>query len=250
MTNESNELVDHARALIASASCVVSFSGAGLSAESGVATFRDKATGGLWAKHDPMRLASPEGFRADPNLVIEWYAMRRRAVAQAQPNAAHYALAKRNGMVHVTQNVDDLLERAGAPGDAVVHLHGLIGRDRCHGLCGFDEPIDLANPPGLRVCPECGAPVRPGVVWFGESLPTEAWLKAEYACSQCDVLLVIGTSAAVYPAAGLISVARSAGAKVIVINTQPSGASELADVELIGPAGAFVPAVLDAAPPR
>jgi len=223
---------------------MVSFSGAGLSAESGVPTFRDAATGGLWAKHDPMRLASPEGFRADPKLVIEWYAMRRRAVASAQPNPAHVALAQRTDMTHVTQNVDDLLERAGAPPDDVIHLHGLIGRDHCMSRCGFDEVVDMHDPPGLRDCPACGAPVRPGVVWFGESLPPEAWMQAERAVQGCDLLLVIGTSAAVYPAAGLISVASHAGAKVIVINTQSSGASASADLELIGPAGEILPAIL------
>jgi NAD-dependent deacetylase len=233
-----------ARTLVEQARCTVSFSGAGLSAESGVPTFRDAATGGLWAQHDPMRLASPEGFRADPKLVVEWYAWRRRAIAGAQPNPAHVALAQRTDITHVTQNVDDLLERAGALEEQIVHLHGTIGRDFCFARCGFDEVVDMANPPGLRACPGCGAPVRPGVVWFGEALPGDAWMKAERACGACDLLLVVGTSAAVHPAAGLIGVARSAGAKVIVVNTQPSGASGMADVELIGPAGELLPKVL------
>ena len=239
-----SDLVASARRLVQEARRIVSFSGAGLSAESGVPTFRDAATGGLWSKYDPMRLASAEGFIADPRLVIEWYAMRRRAIAAAQPNAAHRELAQWRDMTHVTQNVDDLLERAGAVAGGIIHLHGTIGRDHCFARCGFEELIDMANPPGLRDCPACGAPVRPGVVWFGETLAPEAWSRAEQSCRECDLLLVIGTSAEVYPAAGLISLARYRGAKVIVINTQPSGASGLADIELIGKAGEILPSIL------
>lgn len=222
----------------------VSFSGAGLSAESGVPTFRDAETGALWEKYDPMKLASPEGFAENPELVIEWYAYRRRAIAGARPNPAHRALASRADMLHVTQNVDDLLHRAGAAPDAVIQLHGSIAQDHCHGLCGHREAIDLADPPALRDCPACRSPMRPSVVWFGESLPRVAWIRAERACAECDVLLVIGTAATVYPAAGLIGVAKSAGAGVIVVNTNPSGASDVADVEIIGPAGDVVPRLL------
>jgi len=220
---------------------VVSFSGAGLSAESGVGTFRD-APDGMWAKYDPVRLASPEGFAADPRLVIDWYAARRRTVGNAQPNPAHVALAGRGDIVHVTQNVDDLLIRAGAR--EVIPLHGSIGFDRCHGGCGHEQRVDMTDPPGLRDCPDCGAPLRPAVVWFGEAMPPEAWDNAERACRECDVLLVIGTSAVVYPAAGLIGVAKAAGAGIIVVNTQPSDASPLADIELLGLAGEIVPKLL------
>ena len=221
--------------------CVVSFSGAGLSAESGVGTFRD-ARDGMWAKYDPVRLASPEGFAADPQLVIDWYAARRRTIGDAKPNPAHVALAGRGDILHVTQNVDDLLTRAGAR--QVVALHGTINFDRCHGGCGHTRRVDMADPPGLRDCPACGAPLRPAVVWFGEAMPPEAWETAERACRDCDALLVIGTSAVVYPAAGLIGVARAAGAEIIVVNTQPSEASPLADIELLGPAGEIVPKLL------
>ena len=235
-------MIDEARRLLDHAARIVSFSGAGLSAESGVPTFRDVATGALWSKYDPTELASPEGFAREPNLVIEWYAYRRRAIAAAQPNPAHRALAGRLDVAHVTQNVDDLLERAGAR-DAI-HLHGTIARDRCHGDCGYQETIDLADPPLLRDCPRCGAALRPDVVWFGEVLPLTAWAAAEEACSGCELLLVVGTSAAAYPAAGLIGLAKAAGAKVVEVNTQPSAASELVDVELIGPAGELVPKLL------
>lgn len=238
-------MIDEAARLLAAARRVVSFSGAGLSAESGLATFRG-AREGLWARYDPMTLASRQGFADDPRLVLDWYAWRRRAVAGAEPNAAHRALAARPDFVHVTQNVDDLLERAGAR--AVVHLHGRLGADRCHGGCGWREPIDLADPPPRRACPGCGAPVRPDVVWFGEPLPADAWSAAEQACASCQALLVIGTSAVVYPAAGLIELARSRGAAVVVVNTEPGAASRLADVEILGPAGEVVPAILAARP--
>jgi NAD-dependent deacetylase len=233
-------VIETARRIIKQAQCVVSVSGAGLSAESGVGTFRDPD--GLWAKYDPTRLASPQGFAQDPELVINWYGDRRRKIAAARPNPAHEALAARPDIVHVTQNVDDLLERAGARD--VIHLHGTIGVDRCHGTCGHREEIDMVDPPPLRACPRCGDRLRPGVVWFGESLPADAWEAAERACHECEALLVIGTSAVVYPAAGLIGLARSFGAGIVIVNKEPSGASDLADVELLGPAGEMLPMLL------
>ena len=235
-------MIEQAKRIITQAGRIVSFSGAGLSAESGIPTFRDAQTGGLWAKHDPMRLASPQGFADDPQLVSEWYAHRRRAIDEAQPNSAHLALARRSNMIHVTQNVDDLLHRAGA--EHVIQLHGTIAHDRCHGDCGFREKVDMANPPALRACPQCGNQLRPAVVWFGETLPADAWSEAERACRECEVLLVIGTSAVVFPAAGLIGLAKSAGAKIIIVNTQESDASSLADVELLGKASKVVPELL------
>lgn len=238
--------LDAAADILSRAARIVSFSGAGLSAESGVPTFRD-AGEGLWARYDPMVLASPEGFAADPATVIDWYGWRRRRIAEARPNAAHEALARRADVVHVTQNVDDLLHRAGAR--RVVQLHGTIARDRCHATCGYAEDVDLAGPPGLRACPACGGRLRPDVVWFGETLPARAWDAARAACAECDALLVVGTSAVVYPAAGLIALARSAGAAVVVVNTEPTAASGLADVELLGKAGEIVPRILRATVP-
>ncbi len=236
-------LLDEAISLFQSATSPVSFSGAGLSAESGLSTFRDKDTGGVWAKHDPMRLASPEGFAEDPKLVLNWYESRRKNLAVAQPNPAHHALAKHQSMVHITQNVDDLLERAGAKNP--IHLHGTLRADRCHSECGYREVIDLASPPKRRPCPECRAPLRPDVVWFGEPLPITAWNAAELACRKADVLLVIGTSACVYPAAGLIDVARQAGAQIICINTQPFDGLTTGDIGLVGTAGELLPQVLE-----
>ncbi|MCH2138299.1 MAG: NAD-dependent protein deacylase [Phycisphaerales bacterium] len=224
---------------IASARRLVSFSGAGLSAPSGVATFRDTAQG-HWAKHDPMDLASPVGFARDPELVMTWYAMRRREMAAATPNAGHRALAAHPTMVHITQNTDDLLERAGATN--VLHLHGTINAERCHGRCGWRSPIDLADPPGVQSCPGCGHhPSRPDVVWFGESLPQDIWTAAVDAIEQSDVLVVVGTSAVVHPAAGLIALARDHGASVIVVNTDASAADGLADHVLTGSADTLLP---------
>jgi len=219
----------------------VAFSGAGLSAGSGIATFRDPGEG-LWARFDPMRLASPEGFAEDPETVLEWYAWRRRKLANAQPNAGHRALAIDPRITNVTQNVDDLLERAGATG--VVHLHGRIGRDRCHRGCGHDEPIDLADPPPGRACPACSGPMRPAVVWFGEALPEDEWTAAIRAIESADAMLVVGTSAAVHPAAGLIGLAARAGVRVVVVNHEATVVSGDADAEVLGPAELVLPRLL------
>jgi len=238
-------VINAARELVRRSQSIVSFSGAGLSAESGVPTFRDRSEpNSLWAKFDPMALASPQGFAADPKMVIEWYAWRRTRLATLQPNAAHRALASRRDMLHITQNVDDLLERAGTDAKSIVHLHGTITEDRCHGSCGHVEAIDLTNPPLCRTCRVCAAPMRPNVVWFGEMLPRGAWDRAERACEECDLLLVIGTSAEVHPAAGLIGLAKSRGAKIVVVNPDASGASHLADIELSGKAGEVLPRIL------
>ena len=246
------------REIITSAEKIVSFSGAGLSAESGVATFRDAADpDALWAKFDPMQMASQQGFASNAELVMQWYAARRQQIAESQPNAAHLALAARRDIRHITQNVDNLLERAvlqlnpdhaTLPFD-VLHLHGHIHIDRCNAaefgnMCSFAEEIDMAQPPRLRTCPECGERMRPGVVWFGESLPQDAWMQAADACTDCDVLIVVGTSAQVMPAAGLIGLARESGATIVVVNTEQSGASGLADFELIGCAGELLPEIL------
>ena len=238
--------IDRARDLLRAGRSIATFSGAGLSAESGIATFRDKHDpNALWAKFDPMELASPEGFARHPEVVRAWYAWRREGIARAHPNPAHRALAVRDDLLHITQNVDDLLERAGASIDRVVHLHGEIAIDRCHARCGYEARLDLARGSvTVEACPQCAQPVRPGVVWFGEMLPADAWQRAERACRSCEVLLVIGTSGVVYPAAGLVIVAKPAGARIVIVNTESSGASELADVELLGPAGEIVPRLI------
>ena len=233
--------IEAARRLMTNETTVTCFSGAGLSAPSGVGTFRDPV-GGWWTTLDPMRMASPEGFAEAPRLVMDWYAERRRQIGAAKPNPAHRALAARVDITHVTQNTDDLLQRAGCTN--VIQIHGDITSDRCHVHCGHLEPVDLLDPPSLRPCP-CGrSALRPDVVWFGEDLVSDTWHNAETACKHCEVLLVVGTGATVYPAAGLITLARSQGTHIIVVNTNPSDAGDSADIELIGSAADILPMLL------
>lgn len=252
MNLPTEDLINSARDIIKQSERIVAFSGAGLSAESGIATFRDHKTGALWDKYDPTQLASQEGFRHDRKLVIDWYNWRRQNIQAVKPNSAHQALAKTKTLQnqtwqHVTQNVDNLLERSGLDEEQVIHLHGTITRNHCNsGNCDFSEQVDLANPSPLSQCPQCNNDyLRPSVVWFGEALPDHAWGKAQDACSNCDTLVVIGTSAQVYPAANLIPIAKQAGAKIIVVNTQSSGASGIANIELIGAAGDILPQLID-----
>ena len=241
-----DERLERAREWLAQSHSVAAFSGAGLSAESGLATFRDPDTDALWSRFDPTELASPEGFAANPGRVVDWYNWRRAKLASVQPNAAHRALAAQRNLIQITQNVDDLLERAGAAPGQVLHLHGSILRDRCHRPeCEFSEPVDLANAPGLRSCPRCQAPLRPAVVWFGESLPQQTWLRAQTLCSALDCLLVIGTSATVYPAAGLVELARQNGSRIIVVDPAVEGASALSNIHLAQPVGEILPVLLD-----
>jgi NAD-dependent deacetylase len=234
-----------ARAILKEADCIAAFSGAGLSAESGIATFRDTETDALWSRFDPMELASLQGFGANPGRVIDWYCWRRENLAKAKPNPAHVALAQQPSLIHITQNVDDLSERAGASEQNILHVHGTITKDHCLAECGYTEKIDLASPPALRRCPQCDSFMRPSVVWFGEGMPADVWTRAEAVCRRADCLLVIGTSAVVYPAAGLIEAVHAHRGRIIVINTNPSEASNLATVELTGPAGDIVPRLLD-----
>ncbi|MFF0815481.1 NAD-dependent deacetylase [Rhodococcus sp. NPDC003318] len=214
-----------------SAANVVVFSGAGMSAESGVPTFRDALTG-LWERFDPTELATPHAWERDPALVWAWYEWRAALVRRVQPNAGHRAVAQwaRNADVTVvTQNVDDLHERAGSA--VAAHLHGSLYEPRCC-VCGLsaeledtrfdalrDEPAERITPPS---CESCGAPVRPGAVWFGEELPADAWRTSVDAVEGCDLLVVVGTSAVVYPAAELPLRALRAGATVIEINPEPT----------------------------
>lgn len=237
--------IARARRLVHDASRIVVFTGAGVSAESGIPTFRDALTG-LWARFEPERLATEEGFAADPPLVWGWYASRRAAVRACEPNAAHRAIARLRSATVVTQNVDGLHARAGS--SEVVALHGDITRAKCFAGCGWRgdadalEAIDARRPPH---CPDCGAPARPDVVWFGEMLPPAAWARAEEACRTAEVCLVVGTSGLVYPAAGLPATARAAGAAIVVIGPEPTPVDAIADVVLRGRAGDVLPALVD-----
>lgn len=234
-------LIQQATQKISKARHPVSFSGAGLSAESGIATFRDKTDeDALWSKFDPMRLASQEGFASDPAMVIDWYNYRRSTLATAIPNDAHRVLASLKGWMHITQNVDHLLEVAGAEGEHVLHLHGTLTEDHCNGGCGYSERVNLESAMPLRKC-QCGQYMRPSVVWFGESLPVHIMQMALAETEKADLMLVVGTSAQVYPAAGLIDIAKINGADVIVVNTESSDVKEDGVIELVGLAGEILP---------
>ncbi|MEZ4736714.1 MAG: NAD-dependent deacylase [Caldilineaceae bacterium] len=240
--------IQRAGQVLARAERIVCLTGAGVSAESGVATFRDAQTG-LWSKFDPQRLASQEGFAADPGLVWRWYMERLRMVAMAAPNPGHLALARLASLTPaftlVTQNVDDLHERAGS--HQVLHIHGRINHFRCN-YCRADYALppaaaDQALPPA---CPVCGDRIRPDVVWFGEALPIDvvevAWREAE----QCDVMVVVGTSGVVYPVAQLPFVAKQAGAVVIDVNPDCTPISQMADIFLQGAGGVILPQLVAA----
>lgn len=235
-----------AREILANSPRVAAFSGAGLSAESGLATFRDPDGEALWSRFDPIELASLEGFEANPERVIDWYNWRRGKLAAVAPNAAHRALASQPRMIQITQNVDHLLEQAGVAAERIYHLHGDILHDRCHDPdCGHCERVDLEKPLRLRTCPRCGAYLRPAVVWFGEPLPQDTWMQAERLCAQLDCLLVIGTSATVYPAAGLIGLVRDNGGRIVVVDPNSNASSSTSDLHLAGPAAKLLPRLLE-----
>lgn len=231
------------------ASRVAVLTGAGISAESGIPTWRGSSSSAdksPWDQYRPEELASEEGFYRNPKLVWQWYEWRRGIASNAQPNAAHLALAEwarqSSALTLITQNTDGLHERAGS--DQLVRLHGSIWTLRCV-LCEREEQNGTVPLPELPPrCPSCGGMQRPGVVWFGEQLPEGAWDKAMRAAQTCEVLLVVGTSAAVYPAALLIPIASRAGAKVIEINLEQTRLSDEMSCSLRGPAGQLLPALL------
>jgi len=231
------------RDLLASASRIAVLTGAGISAESGIPTFR--GAGGLWRKFLAEDLATPEAFARDPKLVWEWYDWRRGLIAAAQPNAGHRALVElenlRKEFALITQNVDGLHDRAGSRN--LLKLHGDIWIQRCT-TCGAQR--NEARTPLEEVPPRCpcGGLERPGVVWFGESLPEEILARAQRAATQAEVFLVIGTSAVVYPGAGLAGVAKSAGATVIEINVEETPVTNWVDYSLRGPAAEILPQLL------
>jgi NAD-dependent deacetylase len=226
--------------------CVLT--GAGISAESGIPTFRDALTG-LWADFRAEDLATPEAFERDPAFVWQWYEWRREQIRQALPNAGHRSLAELARIVPrltlVTQNVDGLHQRAGSP--SVVEYHGNILRDRC---VGERKIAERSRAPGgdLPRCASCGGLLRPDVVWFGEAIPGDALLEAEAAARGCDAFLSIGTSSLVYPAAGLAETALRRRVPVIEVNPNPTDLTPFADVVLQGPSGRVLPALHAALP--
>lgn len=235
--------VDDLRAFLRDARSVAALTGAGVSAESGVPTFR--GNNGLWKQYRAEDLATPQAFARDPRLVWEWYDWRRGIISQSRPNAGHYALAEIERAVPefalITQNVDDLHDDAGSRN--VLKVHGSIWTVRCTG-CGA-ERLDRRVPlPELPPRCGCGALLRPGVVWFGEALPAETWRQAERAAASAQVFLVIGTSAVVYPAAGLVQLAKSSGARVIEINIAETPVSRTVDHSLRGASAELLPQLI------
>ncbi|MBM3728191.1 MAG: NAD-dependent deacylase [Acidobacteria bacterium] len=234
------------RSWIRAARSIAVLTGAGVSAESGIPTFR--GPDGLWRTYRPQDLATPEAFLRDPILVWEWYLERRQRIAATQPNPAHFALARLElrtpRFALVTQNVDGLHGRAGSRN--VLPIHGDIGVNRCLD-CGREErPATSSNPPHpLPPRCLCGGMQRPGVVWFGEPLPAAVWQQATEAVRSSDLFLVIGTSAAVYPAASLIPMAKAHGARVVEINPSPTPYSESVDLAFAEPAGKLLPHLVE-----
>ena len=233
---------------------ILVLTGAGVSAESGIPTFRDKQTG-LWENFDAAELANEDAFRKDPALVWGWYEWRRALVVRAKPNPAHSALADlarhRPEMVLVTQNVDDLHERAGST--AVLHLHGELLKPRCE-KCSrpyhFSDAIPDLPPDGGRIkpprCPDCLWHIRPGVVWFGEPISAPAWSAAVEAARHCELFLCVGTSARVQPAASLGMRASKAGAVTVQVNPNPTDFDEEVDYCVRAPAGVALPEITKA----
>ncbi len=206
-------------------------------------TFREAQTG-LWAQYDPLDLATPEAFERDPELVWRWYRWRRELVARAEPNAGHRALAELQALVPrltlVTQNVDGMHQRAGS--SDVIEFHGNLFVDRCFS----DGRIVAADrSDGVPTCPDCGGWLRPGVVWFGEAIPEDALHASFAAAADCDIFMSVGTSSLVYPAAGLVDVAREAGAVTIEVNPSPTGQSDSYTASLRGNAGAVLPKLVE-----
>ena len=247
MTLDAHTDLSKAVYVLNTAKRICILTGAGISAESGIPTFRDKQSG-LWENFRAEDLASIEAFERDPKLVWSWYQWRRSQVKDKRPNPAHYALAtwqaqaKQLGQTIrlITQNVDDLHEQAGSQ---ATHLHGELWQNHCS-ACGkgYEAAIDTAMTE-LVTCTSCGGKVRPSIVWFGEMLPQDAWLTAQQAAESCDVFISIGTSSLVYPAAGLAQFAKQNGATIIEINPNPTGdhATGLVDIQLPYPAGEILP---------
>ena len=244
MNNESpivqRQSIRAVRDRLSQARSVVVLTGAGISVESGLSTFRDP--GGLWTAYRPEDLANEAAFRRDPMLVQNWYTVRREQAAAAQPNAAHRALALLETILDdfllVTQNVDGLHARAGSR--KLVELHGTLAKEFCI-ECGFEPRDPVENTSELRLCADCSGLLRPGVVWFGESLPSGAFESAIGAANQCDVFLSVGTSSVVYPAAQLPLQAKEHGAFLVEVNVKPSAIASVMDVVLEGPAGQILP---------
>lgn len=232
--------------LLSRTSNLVALTGAGVSQESGLRTFRDSQSG-LWAQYKPQDLASPQAFARDPKLVWDWYAWRREAIKGARPNAGHYALAeiekKNPQFTLITQNVDGLHRMAG--NQNILELHGNIQRVRCSECSRFADSWD-EDSETVPCCDHCDGLLRPDVVWFGESLPRDQLERAVEASRACDVYFSIGTSGVVQPAASLAHSAKSNGAIIVEINAETTPLTEKADFFLQGKSGEILPALVKA----
>lgn len=241
------------------AKSITVLTGAGISAESGIPTFRDSQSG-MWAKYDPHDLATPEAFARNPDLVMDWYRWRRDLTAGASPNAGHFALAEMEqrvpGFALITQNVDGLHRKAGSKN--IIELHGNLRRLRCSGVFYPSKPLVSSTgkcdylteewpETTTPICPQCGALLRPDVVWFGEALPEQALADARRVSSVCDVFFSIGTSGVVEPAASLPYEALRAGALMVEINPQPTPLNIFSQYEFRQPAGVVLPQILTSA---
>ena len=245
--------VQRAAELLKAKQRICLLTGAGISAESGIPTFRDKQTG-LWENYSAEDLATPDAFARDPKLVWSWYQWRRQLVTSKKPNPAHIALAQwqyhsqynNQKLTLITQNVDDLHEQAGS---TVSHLHGNLWRNKCS-QCetpyqsqsnrAYDSEDSINFDEALITCQHCDGYIRPDIVWFGESLPVDEWQTAEEAATNCEVFISIGTSSLVYPAAGLAQLAKHNGAKIIEVNPYPTP-NTLVDITLAAKAGIILP---------
>jgi NAD-dependent deacetylase len=241
----NGEFSDRLLSLLARAGYVVAFTGAGVSAESGVPTFR--GTEGIWAKFKPEELANMNAFLKNPALVWEWYVHRKRIIAGIEPNPGHYALVRMEQMFKrfavITQNIDNLHRRAGSK--TVHELHGNIERNYCMKCARQFSNEEVLRAAGVPVCTECGGMIRPDVVWFGEMLPEEEWEASVRASAAADVFFSIGTSAVVYPAASLPLTAKQQGAYLVEVNPEPTPLTDRADEFLKGASGVILPALVE-----
>ncbi|MGB9720857.1 MAG: NAD-dependent deacylase [bacterium] len=235
-------MVDSAVRILRNAKRLFVLTGAGISAESGIPTFRGRD--GLWKNYSATDLATPEAFNRDPDLVWEWYQWRQDIILRASPNPAHYALVDLEnlfeGFLLLTQNVDNLHQRAGSKN--VLELHGNIFRTRCL-QCGRIDRIENARIEKLPYC-KCGGLLRPDVVWFGEPIPRDVWQESMKFLNSADAAMICGTSGVVWPAAAIPEIAGNCGVKTIEINLESTPVTSMVDVSILSPAGEFLPKII------
>jgi NAD-dependent deacetylase len=239
--NFSNEFLER----LENADSIVFFTGAGISAESGIATFRGE--NGIWNKFKPEELANFDAFLRNPDMVWEWYQYRRSIVHSASPNPGHTAIADFENFYKdvtvVTQNIDNLHRRAGSK--TIYELHGNIERNYCIDCHTFYNLPDLKIEDKAPKCEKCGGLIRPDVVWFGEFLPEDAFSNSQNAAERCDICFIVGTSAVVYPAAYIPLTAKESGACLVEINVEETEISRLVDISFLGESGKIMPKIIE-----